>query len=401
MKKIFSIFLVVSCIMAAACTRTESMEDLTERVFTRAAEQMALLDSNLDAAGFGADAALCPRYADHEGNLVTSSIWWWCSGFYPGSLWLVYEYTGDENMKALAEKHTVVLDSIRFRTNDHDVGFQLNCSYGNGYRLTGNPEYKDVLCDGAHSLATRFNPAVGCLRSWDPAPDHIAAWKFPVIIDNMMNLELLLKASQLCGDDSLRTVAESHAMTTMKNHFRDDASSFHLVDYDPVTGDVLVQQTVQGFADWSAWSRGQAWGLYGFTMMYQYTGGRQYLDHAVKIAEYLLPRLPEDGVPYWDFDSDEIPDDLRDASAGAIMASALVQLSTYVPDASAEKYLSAAERILRTLASDEYMSAPGEECGFLLKHSVGNKPGGVEVDVPLTYSDYYFLEALLRYRDLR
>ena len=401
MKKIFTTFLVVSCIMAAACTRTESMEDLTERVFTRAAEQMALLDSNLDAAGFGADAALCPRYADHEGNLVTSSIWWWCSGFYPGSLWLVYEYTGDENMKALAEKHTVVLDSIRFRTNDHDVGFQLNCSYGNGYRLTGNPEYKDVLCDGAHSLATRFNPAVGCLRSWDPTPDHIAAWKFPVIIDNMMNLELLLKASQLCGDDSLRTVAESHAMTTMKNHFRDDASSFHLVDYDPVTGDVLVQQTVQGFADWSAWSRGQAWGLYGFTMMYQYTGGRQYLDHAVRIAEYLLPRLPEDGVPYWDFDSDEIPDDLRDASAGAIMASALVQLSTYVPDASAEKYLSAAERILRTLASDEYMSAPGEECGFLLKHSVGNKPGGVEVDVPLTYSDYYFLEALLRYRDLR
>ena len=402
MKKSIIAAAAASCFLAGACCQTESMEELTERVFARASEQLALLDSNLDEAGFSEELALCPRYVDHEGNLVTSNIWWWCSGFYPGSLWLVYEYTGDEGVKALAEKHTEVLDSIRFRTNDHDVGFQLDCSYGNGYRLTGNPEYKAVLCDGAHSLATRFNPAVGCTRSWDPAPDHIAAWKFPVIIDNMMNMELLLSASELCGDESLRAVAESHAMTVMKNHFREDGSSFHLVDYDPVSGEVLVRQTVQGFADWSSWARGQAWGLYGFTMMYQYTGGRQYLDHAVKIAEYLIPRLPEDGIPYWDFDSDLIPDDLRDASAGAIMASALVQLSGFVRDEAgrAEKYLSVAERILRTLASDEYLAAPGEDCGFILKHSVGNKPGGVEVDVPLTYSDYYFLEALLRYRAL-
>lgn len=398
MKKL--LFLLSLGLLFASCSRQETMEALTERVFERASAQFALLDANLDAAAAENAGQLCPRYADADGKLVTSSIWWWCSGFYPGSLWLVYEYTGDEAVKALAEKHTEVLDSIQFRTNDHDVGFQLNCSYGNGFRLTGNPAYKEVLCNGARSLATRFNPAVGCTRSWDPAPDHIAAWKFPVIIDNMMNMELLLNAAELSGEDSLRLVAETHAMTTMKNHYRPDGSSFHLVDYDPETGDVLVQQTVQGFADGSAWARGQAWGLYGFTMMYQYTGGKQYLDHAVKIADYLLPRLPEDGVPYWDFDSDRIPDDLRDASAGAIMASALVQLSRYVPEGKSAEYLSVAERIIRTLASEKYLSAPGEESGFLLKHSVGNKPGGVEVDVPLTYSDYYFLEALLRYKAL-
>ena len=399
MKRICLAFAALS-VLAVSCCRTESMEELTGRVFDRAAEQYALLDANLDAARPAEGVTVCPRYAGQDGQLVTSNIWWWCSGFYPGALWLVYEYTGDDHFREMAVRRTEVLDSLRFRTNDHDVGFQLNCSYGNGLRLTGNDAYKDVLCDGAHSLATRFNPAVGCVRSWDPAPDHIAAWKFPVIIDNMMNLELLLKASELCGDASLREVAESHAMTTMKNHYRPDGSSFHLVDYNPETGEVLVQQTVQGFADWSAWSRGQAWGLYGFTMMYQYTGEQKYLDHAVKIADYLIPRLPEDGVPYWDYDSDLVPDDLRDASAGAIMASALVQLSTYVAEDKSEEYLSVAERIIRTLASDEYLAAPGEECGFLLKHCVGNKPGGVEVDVPLTYADYYFLEALLRYKAL-
>ena len=399
MKRICLAFAALS-VLAVSCCRTESMEELTGRVFDRAAEQYALLDANLDAARPAEGVTVCPRYAGQDGQLVTSNIWWWCSGFYPGALWLVYEYTGDDHFREMAVRRTEVLDSLRFRTNDHDVGFQLNCSYGNGLRLTDNDAYKDVLCDGAHSLATRFNPAVGCVRSWDPAPDHIAAWKFPVIIDNMMNLELLLKASELCGDASLREVAESHAMTTMKNHYRPDGSSFHLVDYNPETGEVLVQQTVQGFADWSAWSRGQAWGLYGFTMMYQYTGEQKYLDHAVKIADYLIPRLPEDGVPYWDYDSDLVPDDLRDASAGAIMASALVQLSTYVAEDKSEEYLSVAERIIRTLASDEYLAAPGEECGFLLKHCVGNKPGGVEVDVPLTYADYYFLEALLRYKAL-
>ena len=252
--KRLSLLLLPLCASLCSCTGQETMEALTDRVFDRAAEQLVLLDKNLEEGE-------CPRYADADGKLVTSDIWWWCSGFYPGSLWLVYEYTGNEDIRALAEKHTVILDTLQFRTNDHDVGFQLNCSYGNALRLTGNQNYVGVLCNGARSLATRFNPAVGCTRSWDPAPDHIAAWKFPVIIDNMMNLELLLKGAELSEEDSLRQVAESHAMTTMKNHYRSDGSCFHLVDYDPETGAVLRQQTVQGFADWSAWARGQAWGL--------------------------------------------------------------------------------------------------------------------------------------------
>ena len=250
MRRLLSIVMPV-CAALLSCAGQESMETLTDRVFSRAADQLALLDSNL---GEGE----CPRSIDSDGNLVASDIWWWCSGFYPGSLWLVYEYTGDEGIRTLAEKHTAMLDTLQYRTNDHDVGFQLNCSYGNGFRLTGNPEYREILCNGARSLATRFNPVVGCTRSWD----HGRTWKFPVIIDNMMNLELLLEAAELSGDDSLREVAESHAMTTMKNHYRPDGSSFHLVDYDPGTGEVRGRQTVQGFADWSAWSRGQAWGLY-------------------------------------------------------------------------------------------------------------------------------------------
>ena len=388
MRRLLSIVMPV-CAALLSCAGQESMETLTDRVFSRAADQLALLDSNL---GEGE----CPRSIDSDGNLVASDIWWWCSGFYPGSLWLVYEYTGDEGIRTLAEKHTAMLDTLQYRTNDHDVGFQLNCSYGNGFRLTGNPEYREILGNGARSLATRFNPVVGCTRSWD----HGRTWKFPVIIDNMMNLELLLEAAELSGDDSLREVAESHAMTTMKNHYRPEGSSFHLVDYDPGTGEVRGRQTVQGFADWSAWSRGQAWGLYAYTMMYRYTGKDAYLEQACKVADYLLPRLPEDGVPYWDYDSDLIPEDYRDASAGAVMASALVELSTFVQGEKSAGYLGTAEKIIRTLASDEYLSAPGEECGFLLKHSVGNRPGNVEVDVPLTYADYYFLEALLRYSAL-
>ena len=332
MRRLLSIVMPV-CAALLSCTGQESMETLTDRVFSRAADQLALLDSNL---GEGE----CPRSIDSDGNLVASDIWWWCSGFYPGSLWLVYEYTGDEGIRTLAEKHTAMLDTLQYRTNDHDVGFQLNCSYGNGFRLTGNPEYREILCNGARSLATRFNPVVGCTRSWD----HGRTWKFPVIIDNMMNLELLLEAAELSGDDSLREVAESHAMTTMKNHYRPDGSSFHLVDYDPGTGEVRGRQTVQGFADWSAWARGQAWGLYGYTMMYQYTGKDVYLAQAEKIADYLIPRLPEDGVPYWDFDSDLVPDDLRDVSAGAIMASALVRLSAYAPEEKAAGYLGTVSR---------------------------------------------------------
>jgi rhamnogalacturonyl hydrolase YesR len=369
-----------------SCAREETIDDLAHRVFKLAATQVRIMDGLLEENE-------CPRSLNPDGSLMKSTIWWWCSGFYPGTVWLAYEYTGEESLMDIALRHTVKLDSIRFRTNDHDVGFQLNCSYGNAFRLTGREDFKSVLHDGAHSFATRLNPTIGCTRSWDYDG---RPWDFPVIIDNMMNLELLLKVGQMYAEPDLCNVAVSHADVTMRNHFREDGSSWHLVDYDPVTGNVNKKQTVQGYSDDSAWSRGQSWGLYGFTMMYQYTRDEKYLRHAVKVADYLLPRLPEDGVPYWDYDDPDIPDAPRDASAAAIMASALVSLSELVEVERSGKYLSAAENIVRTLASEEYLAEEGTNCGFILKHGVGFLKAGSEVDVPLTYSDYYFLEAIMK-----
>ena len=372
------------------------MEELTERVFKRAAVQMEYLDTVLDSVAVSKPGnAVYPRSIRPDGTFWESNYKWWCSGFYPGTLWYVYEYTGNETFKELALKYQSGLEPLRYRTDDHDVGFQLMCSYGNCLRLTGDQECVPVLIDGANSLSTRFDQEVGCTRSWS-----FGKWSFPVIIDNMMNMELLLKATELGGDDSLKNIAIAHARTTMKNHFRDDNSCFHLVDYDPETGAVVGKQTVQGYADNSAWARGQAWAIYAYPMIYRFTKDQEMLDHAVAIAEYLLPRVPDDGIPYWDYDAPDIPDDVRDASSAAIMACGLIELSTYVDAEKSARYLAMAEKSLRTLASDEYLAAEGGNYGFLLKHSTGNKNRDQEVDVPLTYADYYFLEALMRWQKL-
>ena len=394
-KNYFVLFALLT--MALSCTRQESMEDLTARVFERAEVQFRTLDAALDsAAALKPGEAIYPRTINKDGSLWTTNYKWWCSGFYPGSLWYLYEYTGDQAYKELALKYQAGLEPLRFRTDDHDIGFQLMCSYGNCLRLTGDSTCVAVLTDGAHSLASRFDPEVGCTRSW-----NFGKWSFPVIIDNMMNMELLFKAAELSGDDSLKEVALSHARTTMKNHFREDSSCYHLVDYDPETGEVARKQTVQGFADDSAWARGQAWAVYGYAMAYRFAKEQDILDHAIAIAEYILPRLPEDGVPFWDYDSPEIPADVRDASAAAITASGLIELSQWVDAEKSGRYLAAAENIIRTLASDEYLCAEGDDYGFLLKHSTGHKNKNQEVDVPLTYADYYFLEALIRLREVR
>lgn len=383
-------------LLTASCQRQESMEELTVRVFERAAAQFVILDRNLDSVAHAESGRpVYPRSLKSDGTLWTTGIRWWCSGFFPGSLWYMYEYTGDAKFRDMALKYQAGLEPLRFRTDDHDVGFQLMCSFGNCLRLTGDSLSVAVITDGANSLATRFNPEVGCTRSWNHG-----TWSFPVIIDNMMNMELILKAVELGADASLKDLALSHARTTMKNHFREDHSCFHLVDYDPETGDVVRRQTHQGYADDSAWARGQAWALYSFPMMYRFTKEQDMLDHAVAVAEYILPRLPEDGIPFWDYDSPDIPNDVRDASSAAIMASGLIELSKYVDAEKSARYLAAAEKMLRSLASEEYLAEECEQYGFLLRHSTGNRNKGTEVDAPLTYADYYFLEALLRYRAL-
>lgn len=383
-------------VAAIACTRQETMEELTARVFERAAAQVKVMDTVLEEiAQQQPGVPVYPRSINKDGSFWSSHYKWWCSGFYPGTAWYVYEYTLDESVRDIALKYQAGLEPLRFRTDDHDIGFQLMCSYGNCLRITGDKSCEPVIIDGANSLASRFDPEVGCTRSW-----NFGKWSFPVIVDNMMNMELLLKATELGGDASLKDVALSHARTTMKNHFREDFSSYHLVDYNPETGEVVGKQTVQGYADDSAWARGQAWALYGYPMIYRFTKEQDILDHAVAIAEYLLPRLPEDAVPYWDYDSPEIPNDVRDASSAAIMASGLIELSKYVDAEKSARYLAAAEKMLRALASDEYLVPEGEDYGFILRHSTGNKNKDSEVDVPLTYADYYFLEALMRWRNL-
>jgi len=341
---------------------------------------------------------LLPRTIDTTGALVTAKSSWWTSGFFPGSLWYLYEYTKDDKYKAFASEMTARIEKEKYNKGTHDLGFMLFCSFGHGLRLTGAEAYNEVLLTGAKSLSTRFRPDIGCIQSWNSSKK----WQYPVIIDNMMNLEFLMWAFKKSGDSSFYKICVTHSDTTIKNHYRPDYSSYHVVSYDTVTGKVEKKQTHQGAADESAWARGQVWGLYGFTVMYRETRLERYLTQAENIAGFLInhPNLPADKIPYWDFNAPGIPNALRDASAGSIMASALIELSQYTDSSSSKKYLEIAETQIRALASPEYLAKPGENGFFILKHGVGHLPGKSEIDVPLTYGDYYFIEALLRYRDL-
>ena len=338
---------------------------------------------------------LSPR-TTKDGKIRYTSFQDWTSGFFPGSLWYLYKLTGKEEWKKEAEKYTEALDKIQYLTWHHDIGFMIQCSYGNGLRFADKEAYKPVIVQAAKSLSTRFRPGAGIIQSWNVTGGWQAkrGWTCPVIIDTMMNLELLFEATALSGDSSFYKIAVSHADQTLKYHFRPDNSSYHVVDYDPETGKVLHRHTAQGYAHESAWARGQAWALYGYTVCYRYTKNKAYLEQAEKIAAYLFshPRMPEDLVPYWDFDAPNIPNEPRDASAAAIIASALYELNDY----SKNNYRKTADRIMESLSSPAYTAKPGENGNFILMHSVGSIPHGSEIDEPLVYADYYFLEAMER-----
>jgi hypothetical protein len=326
----------------------------------------------------------------------------WTSGFFPGNLWYLYELTGDTVWKGRAVKFTGALDTIQFLTNHHDIGFMIGSSYGNGLRLSGNEAYKAVIVQAAKSLSTRFRPGAGIIQSWntDRGWQSERGWECPVIIDNMMNLELLFNATKCSGDSSFYKIAVSHADNTIKNQFRPDASTWHVIDYSLTDGSVRHKQTAQGYSDESAWARGQAWAIYGYTVCYRETGNKKYLDQAERAFEFVAnhPNLPADGVPYWDYNAPKIPEELRDASAAAIMASALYELSTY---SKRDYYKGWADKIVASLSGPAYRAKQGENGYFVLMHSVGSIPHNSEVDVPLNYADYYFLEALKRKRDLK
>lgn len=379
-----------------ACAQKDGLQEKIDATLQTAASQYAYLAEQLPEGRY-------PKTYDTKSDqLETSNSGWWCSGFYPGTLLYLHEAIGAPELKKEAQKVMEDLKKEQFNTATHDLGFMMYCSFGNAERLQPDPAYEEVLMNSAKSLATRYNDTVGCIRSWDNAPwNQAGPDDFLVIIDNMMNLELLFWATRHSGDSTYYKMAVAHADNTMKNHYREDYSSYHVVVYDVHTGEVKAQKTNQGAADESAWARGQAWGLYGYVLMYRETKDPKYLKQAQHIADFILnhPNLPEDKIPYWDFNAPKIPNALRDASAGAIIASALLELSQYAENGKAGTYSNNAKTMLSSLLSPEYIAEVGTNGGFLLKHGVGNMPNQSEIDMPLSYGDYYLVEAMLRYKN--
>lgn len=325
----------------------------------------------------------------------------WTSGFWPGVLWYLYEYSKDNKWETMADKYTKYLAPLAVTPAlDHDLGFQVFNSFGNAYRLTKNPEYKNVILKTADTLATLYNPKVGTILSWPRAVPNMEWPQHNTIMDNMINLELLFWASKNGGNKKLYDMAVSHATVTMNNHFRPDYTSYHVVVYDKETGKKIKAVTHQGYSDSSMWARGQGWAIYGYTMVYRETKDPKFLDFAHKVAKVYLDRLPKDLIPYWDFDAPNSTKQPRDASAAALVASGLIELSTYTKDqVLAKKYLDKAEGILKELSSKRYHS--GNENSAFLLHSTGHYPNKSEIDYSIIYADYYYIEALLRLKKLK
>ncbi|HCU45466.1 MAG TPA: glucuronyl hydrolase [Sphingobacterium sp.] len=396
--------LMVLCSALGICTVQGQSSDLKlskefiQQNLNDAARQIKVLANEIPNEKF-------PKTFENNKEVFSSSSWW-CSGFYPGTLWYLYEETQDRGLLQKVEEKLPYLEKEKYNIGTHDLGFMLFCSFGNGLRLTGDSvKYKDVLVTGAASLASRFNETTKTIRSWDHKP-----WHYPVIIDNMMNLEFLTQVSKMTGNKRYYDLAVTHAETTLRNHFRKDYSSYHVIDYDVNTGKVIAKKTHQGAFDESAWSRGQGWALYGYTMMYRETKKKEFLNQARHIAKYISnhPNLTQDLIPYWDFDKDKIDQfskmyakkDLREVSAAALYASALLELAQYTVGKESTLYLTKAETMLTNLSKAPYKAEYGKNGGYLLQHRLGALPLNSEIDVPLTYADYYYVEALIRYKRL-
>lgn len=385
-------------VVCGACSSPSAQQtDVVTDSFDFAGQQLKYAFTQIDSvkAGTVADDSkkppVSPRTIDDDGSLRLVASRDWTSGFFPGELWYMYEYTQDNYWREKAQAFTAAIEDQKTNGGTHDMGFKMYCSFGNGYRLTQEAAYRDILLQSAATLTTRYKPTIGCIRSWDHSRDK---WQCPVIIDNMMNLELLYWAFKETGDSVYYKVATNHARTTMKNHYRADYSSYHVIDYDTLTGAILHKHTHQGYNHESAWSRGQAWGLYGYTMCYRETKLPEFLTQAEQIANYVFTHtaMPQDLVAYWDFNAPGIPNEPRDASAAALMACAMYELSMYNTDKSAQ-YKQWADTIVESLSTN-YRAALKGDRGFILLHSTGAR--NFERDVPLVYADYYFLEALLK-----
>ncbi|WP_286855761.1 MULTISPECIES: glycoside hydrolase family 88 protein [unclassified Proteiniphilum] len=389
MKKCSLISSVIMIFVIMSCVREEKLETVIDKALLFSEQQYRLM-----AEKYADHDSILPRSFENGVNTMSDSRWW-TSGFFPGSLWYLYENSENSTILEYAKLYTDRVEREKYTTDNHDVGFMLYCSFGNGLRLIREKRYEEVLLTGAYSLATRYNSDIGLIRSWDHSEDR---WQYPVIIDNIMNLELLLWAYNYSDDPIFKEITLSHADKTIEHHFRSDYSSYHVVSYDTILAIPHTKQTHQGYSDESMWSRGQAWGLYGYTYLYRELKDERYLIQAQNIADFLIhhPNMPEDYIPYWDYNAPDIPNTYRDSSAGSIMASALIELSDFVGESRAKEYMAVAEKQIRTLASPEYTANLGGNGCFILKHGMGAYPFNSEMDVPLTYGDYYYLEALTR-----
>lgn len=389
----------------------------TEKAFVKENMEFASKQCQLMLKTSSKGKSVMPHSLSKDGTPSKGSIYLWTAGFFPGTLWYVSEYTRDNALQDSALVYTKKMEPVKTFTDNHDIGFMMYCSYGNANRFAPNKSYEDILVESARSLCTRFHEESGTIQSWNGFRTWHGdkVYNYPVIIDNMMNLELLFHASKVTGDDKYSKVVVSHAEKVMKNQVRDDYSCYHIIYYDKVTGKPIKGETSQGYADNSAWSRGQAWGIYGFTMVYRETKDPRFLKTAQKMAEFYInhPNLPSDKVAYWDFNAyqqgytpgirsnaNKVVANYRDASAAACTASALLELSTYTKGEKGKLYLETAKKIMHSLASPAYRAQEGTNGDFILMHSVGSIPHNSEIDVPLTYADYYFVEALFRYDKL-
>lgn len=365
-----------------------NIDSLIDKDLKRAGEQLSLMSERFDTV------AVTPRSWDNGVYKLLPKDW--TCGFFPGVYWLYYQLTGDKTIEKEALKFTARLSDIPAIKTTHDLGFMVFCSYGKQYEVEKDSVSAAAIVEASNSLISRFDPSIGLIRSW-----NFGKWNYPVIIDNMMNLEMLFWASEYTGNPQYRDIAIKHADKTMENHFREDNSSYHVVSYNN-DGTVESKGTHQGYSDSSSWSRGQAWALYGYTLCYRFTKDNRYLEQSENIATLIIDNktTPKDHIPYWDYDAPNIPDEPRDASAAAVTASALLELQLYVDKNLAKIYKDYAASIIRSLSSPEYLADKGDNGFFILKHSTGAASLGSEIDVPLVYADYYFLEALKRYREL-
>lgn len=384
----FTYFIIVLSLLISCKSEKKEQYNSQKELENRYSK---LLEYKLDSLAF-------PRSYSHEKQKIkTVPSKDWTSGFFPGSLWQIYQLTGNEDFKKKAEQWTAFIEKEKLNNGTHDMGFKVYCSFGNGLKTEDNQAYKDVIVESAKTLITRYDDDIESIRSWDFNED---IWQFPVIIDNMMNLELLFEATKITGDSTFHNIAVKHANTTLKNHFRPDGSTWHVLDYDTITRQPRMKVTHQGINDNSAWARGQGWAINGFTMMYRYTKDTKYLDRAMATTNFFInhKNLPEDGIPYWDFDDPAIPNAPRDVSAAAVVASALVELYRYTQN---EAYLNYSKKVVVSIKSVNYVLPENIDAPFILDHSSGDWSKRLEMDEPIVYGDYYFLETLIRLKGLK